>query len=115
MARKMDLWHSRLALAMSGLALTTTGMITGICVAKATCIPNFSLLAPPNGPEDGPVALWASPGHVWAGLNHIWPRHWLSSGQNPLQAKFQPSKPSPWHGRWTCGTPGFPWPYMDRP
>ena len=36
MPLKMDMWHSGLALAKSGLALTTTGLVTGFLVANTT-------------------------------------------------------------------------------
>ena len=75
MPQKMDLWYSGLALAKSGPALTTIGLVTEFIVAKTTCMPNFSLLAPPHAPYDGPVALWAGPGQVWVGLDHNWPGH----------------------------------------
>ena len=52
MSQKMDLWHYGLALAKSGQALTTIGLVTGFIVAKTTYMPNFSLLAPPHAPED---------------------------------------------------------------
>ena len=61
MPQKMDLWHSGLALAKYGPALTTIGLVTGFLVAKITLMPNFSLLAPPHAPEDGPVVLQAGP------------------------------------------------------
>ena len=117
MAWEMDLWHGRLALslAMSGLALTTTGLIIGIHVANTTCRPNFSLLIHPHGQEVGPVALQAGPSHVWAGPDYHWHYHWHSCGQGHLHAKFQPSSPSQWPRRWTCGTLGQPWPCQGRP
>ena len=66
MARKMDLWHSRLPLAIYGPALTTTGLITGIHVATTTCMPNFSLLALPTGQKMDP---WHSgPDRAMSGL-----------------------------------------------
>ena len=61
MPQNMDLWHSGLALAKSGSGLNTIGLVTGFLVAKATCMPNFSLLAPPHAPEDGPVVLQVGP------------------------------------------------------
>ena len=40
MPQKMDLWHSGLALAKSGPALTTIGLVTGFLVAYTTSMPN---------------------------------------------------------------------------
>ena len=61
MPQKMDLWHSGLALAKSGSALNTIGLVTGFLVANTTYMPNSSLLAPPHAPEDGPVVLQVGP------------------------------------------------------
>ena len=47
MPQKMDLWHSRLALAKSGSVVNPIGLVTGFLVAKTTCMPNFSILALP--------------------------------------------------------------------
>ena len=71
MPQKMDLWHSGLALAKSGSALNTIGLVTGFLVAKTTCMPNSSLLAPPYAPEDGPVVLQAGPDPLGA-LEEVW-------------------------------------------
>ena len=61
MPQKMDLWHSRQALAMYGSVLTTIGLVTDFLVAKTTYMPNYSLQALPHAPEDGPVTLQAGP------------------------------------------------------
>ena len=71
MPQNMDLWHSGLALAKSGSALNTIGLVTGFLVAKTTCMPNSSLLAPPHAPEDGPVVVQARPDPL-EGPEEVW-------------------------------------------
>ena len=89
------------------------GLIIGIHVAKTTCMPNFSLLSLPMAQKidlwhSGPALAMSGLALTYLGPNHIWPRHWFSSDQYHLMAKFQPSNSSPWPGRWTCGTLGWP-------
>ena len=91
MPQKMGLWHSGLALAMPGSAMITTGLVNNFRVAKTTYMPNFNPLDPPHGSEEGPVVLWAGPGHLQPGEGHPQPSHCLSYSQHHLHTQFQPS------------------------
>ena len=75
-------------------------------------MPNFSLPAPPIGPEDEPVVLWTGLGHIRDGAihyrpvrDHVQPCHWLSHVQQPLQAQFHLRGHPPWLRTGTWGTP----------
>ena len=48
--------------------------------AKTTCMPNYGHLAPLYGPEDNPVILGASLGHIHASPEDLWLGNWRDMG-----------------------------------